>query len=210
MASSSPGPKIQDLVRDLERALQSGDHDRVASVRRTIAHQYPETPAGAEASYKLGLDALFRKRNADEAAEHFRAAVKAKSTWSAPARTSLAIVLLRQGKGQQGMFELRKIASASPPTIASAYAQGLLVLALREAKKGPEAEKAHQEHKRMLLKVAETSTGEDKALAHFMLGMEHKIDGEREPAKKQLQAALAVGALEARERKQAEAALAEV
>jgi tetratricopeptide (TPR) repeat protein len=210
MVSSSSGPKLQDLLRDLERALESGDHDRVASVRRTIVHQFPETAAGAEASYKLGLDALFRKRNVDEAADHFRAALKAKSTWATPARTSLAIVLLRQGKGQQGMFELRKIASATPPTIAGAYAQGLLVLALREAKKGPEAEKAHQEHKRMLQKIAEISTGEDKALAHFMLGMEHKIDGEREPAKKQLQAALAVGALDERERKQAESALGEV
>src|SRR5262249_26631296 len=157
---------------------------RVASVRRTIAAQFTDTPAGAEASYKLGLDALFRKRNADEAAEHFRAALKAKSAWATAARTSLAIVLLRQGKGQQGMFELRKIAGAAPPSIGSAYAQGLLVLALREAKKPQEADKAHEEHKRMLLKVAEASSGEDKALAHFMLGMEHKIDGEREPAKK--------------------------
>jgi tetratricopeptide (TPR) repeat protein len=210
VAKPNRGQKLQDLLRDLEGALKASDHDRVASVRRTIVAQYPGTPEGAEASYKLGLDALFRERSPDEAAEHFRAALKAKSSWAAAARISLAIILLRQGKSQQGMFELRKVVSADPPTIASAYAKGLIVVALREAKNAKEAERAHEEHKKLLSRVAEIATGEDKALAHFMLGMEHKFDGEREPAKKHLCAALEAGGLPERERAQVEAALLEV
>jgi hypothetical protein len=55
-----------------------------------------------------------------------------------------------------------------------------------------------------------TASGEDKALAHFMLAMELKFDGERAPAKKHLRAALDVGGLTDRDRKQAEAALADL
>jgi tetratricopeptide (TPR) repeat protein len=201
---------LLELERDLERALKLGDLDQIASVRRTIAGAHTDTPAGGEASYKLGLDALFRRKNLDEAAEHFRGALKSKSPWSAAARTSLAIVQLKQGKVQQAMLELRKVASASPPTIAGAYAQGLLVIALREAKLAKEAERAHDNHKKMLARVAETASGEDKALAHLLLALEHKFDGERDPAKKNLQAALSSKALSPDDQARAQAALAEV
>jgi tetratricopeptide (TPR) repeat protein len=202
--------KLQDLERDLERALKSGNLDQVASVRRTIAEGHPDTAAGGEASYKLGLDTLFRKRNADEAAELFRKAIKSKSQWAAAARISLAIVMLRQGKTQQAMFELRKLASANPPTIAAAYAQGLLVVALRESNQGKDAERIHGEHKKMLAKLTEVANGEDQALAHLMLGLEHKFDGERDLAKTHLEQAIRLKALAPEDLARAEAALSEV
>lgn len=201
---------LKDLERDLARALEKNDLDAAASVRRTLVQAHGETEAGAEASYKLGLDALFRQRNMDAAAECFRTATKVKSAWSLMARSALAMVLLRQGKAQQAVFELRRVAGTTPPTLISASAWGLLVLALKESKQLKEVEKARGEHMKALARLADTAAGEDRALASFMLAMEHKYNGEREPAKKYMLRALEGTALPAEERRQAQAALKEL
>lgn len=201
---------LKDLERDLARALEAGDLDQLASVRRLIVEQHPESPTAGEAGYKLGLDALFRRGDLAEAAERFRAASKLKGPWAIPARTSLGIVLAHQGKAQQGMFELRKVAAADPPTLASVQAWGLIVIALREAKQSKEAERARGEQRKALQRLAADGTPEERAFAHFLLGIEHKFDGERDLAKKHLTAAVQGTALPEQERALATAALAEV
>src|SRR5688500_15411197 len=118
---------LKDLQRDLARALEAGDPDQIASVRRTIASGFPDTPEAAEANYRLGLDQLFRGKNLEEAAKHLREATKAKAPpWSIASRVSLGLVMLRQGKAQQAIFELRRVAGIKPPTIHSAQAAGFV------------------------------------------------------------------------------------
>jgi hypothetical protein len=120
------------------------------------------------------------------------------------------MILLKQGKTQQALFELRKVAGTTPPTIISASAWGLLVVALRETNQPKEAARARTEHKRVLTRLTGSTVPEDAAIAHFMLGMEYKFDGERALAKKHFETALKGNALPEREKSQAEEALKEV
>jgi tetratricopeptide (TPR) repeat protein len=203
-------PPLDALKKDVDRAIKAGDPEKIALAWRAIATGHPDTSDAAEAEYRLGLDALFRVKNMDQAGEHFRTAAKAKGVYAMAARSSLGLVLLRQGKPQQGIFELRKVAGTAPPTILSASAWGLLVVAFRESNNAREAERARTEHRRALQKLIESNVAEDSALANFMLGMEHKHDGERAPAKKLLQTALDSGKLPPAETAAAQKALAEV
>ncbi|MEM7676383.1 MAG: tetratricopeptide repeat protein, partial [Myxococcota bacterium] len=187
---------LDELEKDLERALKVDDFETVASVRRSITQLHPDTTQAAEAHYKLGLDALFRQRSLDAAAEHFRASAKLKiPQWGLPARMSLGLVLLRQGKPQQAIFELRRVAGVESPTAQSAQAAGMVVVALLEQGKSTEAERARQQHRRILDRLCKQGDGVDAALGHFMLGIEKKFDGDRAGAKASLLAAQAMGDL---------------
>lgn len=199
---------LKDLMSDLDRALAGNDLDQVASVRRTIAGAFPGSPAGAEASYKVGLDLLFRAKKPEEAAVSFREAAKAKSQpWSAAARVSLGLLLLREGKPQQAVFELRRVAGMTPPTIQTAQAAGFVVIALRELGNGADAERARKSHIEMLKKLTTSDDEETEAIANFMLGMEHKFDGDRGTAKAHLEKALASSELPPDEKSSAELAM---
>jgi tetratricopeptide (TPR) repeat protein len=201
---------LDALKKDLDRAIKAGDPDKIAAAWQALANSYPDTPDGGDASYRLGLDALFRGKSLDKAAELFRVALKSKGTHALSARSSLGLVLMRQGKHQQGVFELRKVAGTTPPTIFSISAWGLLVVAFKELGNMKEAERAHVEHKRALEKMTASKVAEDAALAHYMLAMEYKIDGERAIAKRHLEAALATKALPKAELASATAVLAEL
>ena len=155
MLRSTSMASLEQLLKDLERALEIGDLDQVASVRRTIADAAPDVKEGAEAWYKLGLDALFRKGDRNVAAECFRSAAKAKiQPWSSSARVSLGLVLASHEKHQQAAFELRKAIGALGPSLLQAQAFGLLVVVLRQGKQGAEAERARKEHMALLARIA--------------------------------------------------------
>jgi tetratricopeptide (TPR) repeat protein len=202
---------LAELARDLDRALELGDLDQASGVRALIAEQHPETPAAAEARFKLGLDALFRQRDPDRAAAHLREAAKAKDArWSQQARISLGLLLLRQGKHQQAVFELRRAAAARPPTVVAAQAAGFVAGALREARQAKEAERARTEQLRLLEGLTASVDPAEAAYAHLLLGVEHKHDGQRALARKHLQAAITGGALPPAERAHAEKALREL
>jgi tetratricopeptide (TPR) repeat protein len=203
-------PPLDALKKDLDREIKGGDPEKIATAWQAIAAAHPESAEGGDASYRLGLDSLFRKKNLERAAECFRAAAKTKGSHAVAARSSLGLVLIRQGKSQQGIFELRKVAGTTPPTILSVSAWGLLVVAFKEAGNMREAERAHTEHKRALEKMTQSKVAEDSAIAHYMLAMEYKIDGERAIAKRHLEAALATNKLPPAELASAKAALAEV
>lgn len=198
---------MEKLLRDLERMLESADEERVRSVREVLARDFPETEAGAEANYKLGLHSLFRKQDMEEAANFFRLAAKSKQKkWVSPARLSLALLLFRQDKAQQALFELRKLAGQKPPDVQSAQALGFLAMILREQKKTKEAEQTRDEQKKMLLFLSEKGTG-DRALAHYLLAMELKFDGDRGAAKKHFEKALELRELPPEETVRIQAAL---
>lgn len=183
-------PSLADLLMDLERSVSGGDLDQVASIRRTIASSHATTEDGAEAMYKLGLDALFRRADLEASSQHLRESAKAKSPrWSPLARSTLGLILLRMGKPQQALFELRKVAGLSPPTLVSAQAWGLLVMAHRALDQAGEAERARGEHLKTLLRLTETAPAEDRGLAQFLLGMEYKFEGRRDLAKRFLRLA---------------------
>lgn len=187
---------LKDLLRDLKRAIAEGKEDNVNAVRWAIAEHHPETPEGAEARYKLGLAALFRDQDLDTAAILFRDTAKAKQRkWSHCARTSLGLVLLKQGKEQQAIFELRRAASPRPPNLMVAQAAGLLVLALSELGNTKEAARARQQLIEILGLLLKHEDERVVAMASYMRGMEHKFDGEREPAKAMITKAVESGKL---------------
>jgi tetratricopeptide (TPR) repeat protein len=187
---------LKDLLRDLARALEEGDRERIARVRRLIADGHSETSEAAEASYKLGLDALFLDLDLDRAVEHFRKAAKTKSAlWSQAARVSLGMALFRQGKQQQAIFELRKAAGQKPPTIAAAHALAVISGFLRQMNNAAEADRARAEQMKLLVELTKSSSKEDAALAHYMLGVELKYEGKRADARRHFEAALG-GALD--------------
>lgn len=183
---------LKDLQRDLEGALERGDRERIAEVRRLIVERFPDSDVAAEARYKLGLDALFFDADLDAAVDHFRAATKSKTgPWGAAARVSLGMALFRQGKGQQAVFELRKAAGVKPPTVAAAHALLLVSGFVRQLGNAAEADRARAEAMKLLDQLAKTAPAEDQALAHFLLGMEHKFEGRRDRARSHLEKALA-------------------
>jgi hypothetical protein len=115
--------------------------------------------------------------------------------------------MLRQGKAQQAIFELRRVAGMKPPTIHSAQAAGFVVLALRETGNPGEADRARKAQLDTLQVLIKSNDAETAALAHQMLGMEHKFVGERAKAKEHLSKALASPALPPDERRSAELAM---
>ena len=202
---------LHALSQDLDRALKLSDLEAVASVRRTIAQRFPESPQAAEAHFKLGLDSLFRQHDLDSAAEHLRSAIRTKVPgWAVPARVSLGLVLLKQAKPQQAIFELRRVASLEPPSAQTAQAAGLVVVALQQQGKAPEAERAKQQHRRILERLSAQAEGVDQAVGEFMLGMEKKFDGDRAGAKAALTLAVGRSDLPGEYRTQAEKALADL
>lgn len=203
---------LKELLSDLARALDANDLAAAAAVRRTIVDNHPDAAEAAEAGFKLGLHLLFKEKDLDAASVALRAAAKAKHpVWSPQARISLGQILMRQGKHQQAVFELRRVAGSTKPTLVSAQAAGLVVIALREAKKGPEAERARAQYLDTLERLTKADLpGVERALAQHMLALEHKHDGQRRLAKPLLEAALASGALPQAERAQAEQALKEL
>lgn len=204
--------ELKDLLRDLTRALEANDHAASAAVRRTIVENHGGQPEAAEAGFKLGLHLLFKERDIDGAVSVLRGAAKAKHpVWSPQARISLGQLLMRQGKHQQAVFELRRVAGSTQATLVSAQAAGLVVIALREAQQGPQAERARAQYLDILERLTDGEGSDvERALAQHMLGLEHKHDGRRDLARPLLAAALESGALPKDEHAQAERAIAEL
>jgi TPR repeat protein len=200
---------LADLERDLAAALRSEDADRIRAARRVIAEQHPDTAAGAECAFRLGIAAVLGEGDADAAIEWLRIAAKAKHPrWTPEARLSLGTLLFRQAKVQQAMFELRKVAGLKPPTLASARALGLIALFSRAASKKDDAERAEREQRAALEALGRDEDPETRGLAAWMLGMELAHAGERIAAKAALERALASGGLGAEETAKVKASLA--
>jgi tetratricopeptide (TPR) repeat protein len=199
------------LTRDLARAIEAQDADGARNVRRSIVAGHPDAPAAHDAAYRLGLDALVTERRLDLAAEHFRAATKARDPQlQQAARTSLGLALARLGKPQQATFELRKAASAKPATLANVQALSFIESLAREQKNGAEADRVRAEILKTLDAMRRAGASEDAAMAELLLGAEAKSEGKRDVARKHLAAALAGGHLPPDARARAERLLADV
>ncbi|MBI2376942.1 MAG: hypothetical protein HYV07_23280 [Deltaproteobacteria bacterium] len=199
---------LEDLKKDLARALKLKDDARAAEIRRTIGDAFPDTPAGAVANFKLGLYLLMKAGQVDEAVERFRKVTTHKDKVYGPiARVTLAQVLFRQGKGQQAIFELRKAAGASPPTVTSVQAHAFLVMFLTELKKKDEAARARKDQLAALEALAARDEVEAASYGSFLLGLELAFEGKRADAKARLSGALDKGGLAEEDAAQARAAL---
>ena len=187
---------IEDLKRDLSRALEANNWSAAASVRSTLVAQHPDTSEAAEAAYKQGLHALYQEQVLARAAEYLRLAARAMDPdWSLPARVSLGLVMLAQGKGQQAVFELRKAAGIKPPNQMTAQAAGLVAVALAQHKPGAEVERAREQYKGVLQQLTKGQAPAVEAWACLHLGMEFKHDGQRAEAKQWLHRAAGLNAL---------------
>ena len=201
------GAKLPDVLADLRRAEQNEDTARIDELRRKLVETFPDAPESAEASFRLGLVTLLRDGKPDEAEVRLRLGTKSSNkAVAAQARTHLGMLLHRRGKTQQAVFELRKVAGRSPPDLWSAQALALVHLVFREQGNAKEAERARAEQLKLLEQLTK-GEGESQAFAHFFLGMEHKFDGRREPAKRHLELAAKHAALPAGEKSQVQAAL---
>ncbi|HJL43132.1 MAG TPA: hypothetical protein RMG48_17635 [Myxococcales bacterium LLY-WYZ-16_1] len=191
----------------VEAALAEGRWDLATQARLEWLEAAPETSGGAQAGYQAALALLFGGQG-DQALERLRQVARTKvSPWAAMARTSMGLVLLRLGKPQQGMFELRK--AAADAGLVGAQAQALLADALMDSNKGAEAEKARDVLCEQLRACA-SLPDPDGAYARLWLGMEYKRNGMRAEARRELEAAIASGALPDAERRVAEDALTEL
>ena len=161
-------------------SLSSNDLGQIASVRRTIVEGTRER-GGAEASYRLGLDALFIRRDLKEAEDYFRRATKAKSpTWSPSARMSLWERASSRGQDSAGHLRAaaRRFGLAAHDPF-SVQAKGLLALAFHKNRQPKESERVRDECKTSLRAMSDVSPlTPDGALAAWMLGMELKFDGD--------------------------------
>jgi tetratricopeptide (TPR) repeat protein len=201
------GVRQADILADLGRAEAAKDIARIEELRRKLVQHFPEAAEAAEAGFRLALSAMLRDRNLDEAEKYLRLALKsANKGLAAQARTHLGMLLYGRGKVQQAVFELRKVAGRASTDLWSAQALALVHLVLREQGNTKEAERARSEQLKLLEQLAK-GEGEAQAFAHFILGMEHKHDGRREPAKRHLSLAAAHPALPAGEKAQVQAAL---
>jgi len=109
--------ELKQLTETLAVHEKNHDIDGLRSVREQIARDYPESPEAVEAHYKLGLDALFHKRDLAIAVQYFEQAVKGKQAfWAQAARTSLGLCYYHQKRTQKALFELRKVGYSDPPT----------------------------------------------------------------------------------------------
>ena len=110
---------LEALHKELDAAIQAKDPEKINLIRGKIGDQFPATSAGAEANFRLGISLLMAGQSVEQAVERLRKAAKAKqSTWTAQARLSLGLVLKAQGKEQQALFELRKVAGGKTQDLA--------------------------------------------------------------------------------------------
>lgn len=118
---------LESLLNDLANFDAQHDLEGLKRVRQDIVAHFPDSDAAVEATYKLGLDLLFRDRDLDGAVVQFTAASKRKHPyWSAASRTSLALCYYHQQRTQKALLELRKVGYVDTPTAHSVTALAFL------------------------------------------------------------------------------------
>jgi tetratricopeptide (TPR) repeat protein len=187
---------LEELCADLAHALREKDAARINEIRSQLGEAHSQSDAGAEANFRLGVSGLMAGQDVDQAIARLRQAAKAKHpTWTPQARLSLGLLLKAQGKEQQALFELRKVAMLKTASLASAQALGFMVIMQEDAGQNEEAKRTRSQHHQLLSKLIEGSESEISSLAHYMLGMDLKYTGARQDAKKHLELALKCGGL---------------
>jgi tetratricopeptide (TPR) repeat protein len=209
MLEETMASNLEDLVHELNVGLREKNASKINEVRAQLGDQHPQTDAGAEANFRLGVSGLMAGQDVAPAIERLRKAAKAKHPiWTAQARLSLGLLLKAQGKDQQAIFELRKVAGAKTASLASAQALGFMVMMQEDAGQKEEAARTRKQHRELLKNMVENQDDEVSSLAHYMLGMDFKYAGSRVEAKDHLEQAVKRGGLAPDERARVEEALA--
>jgi tetratricopeptide (TPR) repeat protein len=199
---------LEGLIKQLSAALRQKDAAVINEKRAQLGDQHPDSDAGAEANFRLGISGLMAGQDLEEAIKRLRKASKAKHPiWTPQARLSLGLLLKAQGKEQQAIFELRKVAGAKTASLSAAQALGFMVMMQEDSGNKEEASRTRKQHHDLLAKMVQSEDKEVASLAHYMLGMDHKYDGSRADAKMHLEKAIQCGGLQLEERSRVEEAL---
>lgn len=143
--------KLDDLLSDLANFDAQHDLQGLRRTRETIVTEHPDSEAAVEASYKIGLDHLFRERDLVAAVARFEEAAKRKHPfWSSAARTSLGLCYYHQGRGQKALLELRKVAYPETPSSHSVTALGFIETISTDSGQPDEAKRARKDRIKQL------------------------------------------------------------
>ncbi|MEM6734191.1 MAG: tetratricopeptide repeat protein [Myxococcota bacterium] len=189
---------LESLLSDLANLDAKHDLDGLRRVREQIIAEHPDSDAAVEASYKVGLDFLFRERDLPSAIIHFDSAAKRRHPfWSAAARTSLGLCYYHQGRVQKALFELRKVAYPESPTSHSVTALAFIEN-IAESQGGPEeARRIRKDRIKQLEDLVELHRDSGQAAERgfylYSLGLALKDQGDRDGAKRILEEAQTLG-----------------
>ena len=193
-----PTPSLDELTRRLSAVEAEANHAEAYAVRQLIAQDYPTSEAATCARYKMGLDRLFRGRDLAEAAQLFEeAAGDGHAFWSAAARTSLGLCLVRMGRAQKGMLELRKVGFAPEPSQHSAAALGFMEAICLEGGQDEEALRVRKERIRqleVLVARGDSAPAGEVGLHLYQLAMALRDQGEMARAREVLAQGIELGA----------------
>lgn len=191
-------PSLDELTRRLSAMEAKADHAEAYAVRQLIAQDYPTSEAATCARYKMGLDRLFRARDLAQAAQLFEeAAGDGHPFWSAAARTSLGLCLVRMGRAQKGMLELRKVGFAPEPSQHSAAALGFMEAICMEGGQVDEGLRLRKERIRQLeflVARGDSAPPEEVGLHLYQLATALRDQGETERARQVLSQGVEMGA----------------
>lgn len=192
-------PGLESLLNDLANLDAQHDLDGLRRVREQIVAEHPDSDAASESTYKLGLDALFRRRDLQAAVDAFtQAAGRKHPYWSAAARTSLGLCLYHQKRTQKALFELRRVAFPETPTPHSVTALTFLEAIFSHEGNRDEVKRTRRERIRQLQVLIAANRGshgdaKERGYNLFQLGLALRDQGEAHPAAEALQQAKALG-----------------
>ncbi|MEM6558759.1 MAG: tetratricopeptide repeat protein [Myxococcota bacterium] len=186
------------LLKDLADVDAKRDLDGLRRVREQIIAEHSDSDSAVEASYKIGLDLLFRQRDLQGAVEYFESATKRRHPfWSAAARTSLGLCYFHQGRVQKALFELRKVAY---PAVATAHSVTALAFIenIAEAQGGPEeGRRVRKDRIKQLQQLVDSHEHGDAASERgfylYSLGLALKDQGDSDGARAALEDAQQLG-----------------
>jgi tetratricopeptide (TPR) repeat protein len=190
--------KLDDLLSDLANFDAQHDLQGLRRTREAIVTEHPDSEEAVEASYKIGLDCLFRERDLVTAVERFEEAAKRKHAfWSAAARTSLGLCFHHQGRTQKALLELRKVAYPETPSSHSVTALGFIESILDQSGNTEDARRARKDRVKQLEQLLETARvngrGSDRGFYLHQLALALREQGEGGRAKELLNEAKDLG-----------------
>ena len=189
---------LETLLSKLSQLDELRDTDGLREVRQEIVAQHPDSEETAEALYKLGLDALFHRRDTAGAIEKFAEASKRKHPfWSQAARTSLGLCYYQQRRLPKALLELRRVGFREEPTPHSVIALSFLEEILTNQGEGEEATRARRERVvqlRKLVHARENAPASEVAFYLLNLAIALQDSGLNDEAATTLQRAEALGA----------------
>ncbi len=188
---------LEDLLSELTDCDTKSDLAGLRRVREQIVLEHPQSEAAVEASYKIGLDLLFRERQRELAMEHFELAAKRRVPfWSDAARTSLGLCLFHQRRTQKALLELRRVAYQDKPNAHSITALSFIETIYESEGNQDEVKRARKDRVTQLealCKPGGGATSSERGYFLYLLGLAYRDQGLGEKGTRALEEAKALG-----------------